>query len=271
MPPSDRAAFEQKRTTLQRKIVKWCGVQSIYMPRALEHRMQAAEASAALRRESVAVGTSETNDCKEEEDGDVEGKGDDNDGDDNSKPGPLGMGVNPEDFDLLLPSGLPSHLRATCDPDLLEKEKEIRIALLDTIICSLRKNLRLKAGLYKDKKHHQFGQKAGTRSNVAIEKFVAKIDSNVHRYRAVRAVLLRMDPDGKWKDRLLELNKDDVRAAQHDIEEKESRRRKGLGQGYLELSWIYRMRVASPAADKEEDVAYDNGMHLVFFCISLIQ
>lgn len=254
MSPSDRSAFEQKRTSLQRKIVKWCGIQSIYMPRVLEYRL----AGAATSERGSNGGTSsapatEVNNDEDEDDDDEQDE--ENSGE--TKAGPLGMGDQPESFDLLLPSGLPRHLRSTCDQTLLEKEKQIRIASLETLLCSLRKLLRLKAGIYLDKKRHQTGQVACTRSNSELSTFNSKVESVAQRYRFVRTALLKIDPNGTWKNRLLDLKKDDIRAAQHDIEEREKRRSKGLGEGKRELSWIYKMR--AEGSDEVEDKSYTDG------------
>lgn len=217
------------------------------------------EASGGTGEEGGDDATSTNDEDGEGGGGGGEGVNDDDDGTaDGATAGPLGISVQPENFELLLPSGLPPHLRAICNKDLLDQEKHIRIALLDSIICSLRKNLRLKSSLYRDKKAHQFGQKAGTRSNVNISNFTAKLDSDAQRYRDVRTALLNLDPQGSWRSRLKSLHKDDVRAAQHDIDEREKRRKKGLGEGKRELSWIYRMKPEG-IEDKEDDKYYSDG------------
>jgi hypothetical protein len=55
------------------------------------------------------------------------------------------------------------------------------------------------------------GQRANTRARTMINRFRDKINRCANRYRAARAALLKLDPNGDWTARLLELKPSDVR------------------------------------------------------------
>jgi hypothetical protein len=182
-----------------------------------------------------------------------------------TKPTP-GMTTGAESFELYLPSGLDTTHRSSCDIVLIKLEIQFRLATLETILNKLRRLLRVKARVLKQKKSHVVGQKASTRAFKVVKEYAEKISAAADRYRSVRSRLIRLD-DGAWKQVFIDLKQDqwqqryrvlkeeDVRPPHWDAdsdtegalankkkkETERQRRKKVLGEGSREASWIWRI------------------------------
>ncbi len=153
----------------------------------------------------------------------------------------LDYDVGPEDCDvwdirLHLPSEFAAETRdRLCAPGLADKEFRLRLAQADDSLEDLRRALRSVSTLTRHQSTHTAGAgvAANTRMLTLIAKHKAKVGRLADRYRAARAALLKLDPDGRrggWKDRLKELKPEHV---------KPPRPADGPGQGTFSLSWIW--------------------------------
>ena len=78
------------------------------------------------------------------------------------------------------------------------------------------------------------GQKANTRTRRLYDRFQFKIKRAVAKYRAARAALQSLDPDGPWSTRLQPLHDGDVRGPSRYDDEGNT-----PGEGRYQPSWIW--------------------------------
>ena len=143
-----------------------------------------------------------------------------------------------ESFPLRLPSSLPTSVRAVVYPvQLINIERRLRLAQADDSLNELRRLLRVSMGLWKYKTE-QVGpsQRASTRARSLIARFKNKISRCANRYRAARAALVALDPNGSWKSRLRNLETKDIKGPGKGPDEAE---------GMRTLSWIWTVRSES--------------------------
>jgi len=164
--------------------------------------------------------------------------------------------INPENTPLYLPSGFPSHLQLP--PNLVQKEKRIRLAQAEDALAELQRLLQVTLGLW-DYKFTQLGpsQRAGTRAQSMISRFNDKISHCADRYRAARAALLRLDPGGSWMERLLELKAEHVRTPRRNQDDE--------SEGRREVSWIWMVKSHLPSLLEpvsEEEIGDSKCAHL---------
>ncbi|KAI0059390.1 hypothetical protein BV25DRAFT_1871612 [Artomyces pyxidatus] len=141
-----------------------------------------------------------------------------------------------ENEKLWLPSEVPRELwSAGLASGLIDKAIRLRIAQAEEALHNLRRQLRIRKGLIHYK--HVFvdgpGQKANTRARSAIKNLCARMDKHTAQYRAARAALVVLSPDGSWQGHLRELRAEDIRAPREDDGTVE--------EGHREVSWIWRV------------------------------
>ncbi|KAH9977013.1 hypothetical protein BGW80DRAFT_1249823 [Lactifluus volemus] len=133
----------------------------------------------------------------------------------------------PETFDLCLPSSPSisvSVLHAI--PDLVEKEKHMRLAQMHDALVNLRRLLRITMGLWQYKyKHIGPSQRVNTQARSCISRFQDKLDSN-----------------GPWVTMFRELKKEDVMFPGKGNDE---------GEGFRVISWIWLENGKTGAVDLE--------------------
>ena len=137
-----------------------------------------------------------------------------------------------ESFPLRLPSSFPTGARAVVYPvQLINIEQRLRLAQAEDSLNELRRLLRVSMGLWKYKTE-QVGpsQRASTRARTIITRFKNKISRCANRYRAARAALIALDPNGSWKSRLRNLETKDIKGPGKDPDEAE---------GTRAISWIW--------------------------------
>lgn len=150
-----------------------------------------------------------------------------------------------EDFPLYLPSALPSDLLHSTSPDLIDKEIQVRLTVLEATFHELLRLLTVKMGIINNKRSFVVGQKGNTRAQTLLAGFVDKIDYTSEKYRQVCSALSKLDPQGQWSTRLKPLLKTDVRMPQEDDDpedkkqQRKAKKKKDLGEGSRKPSWIW--------------------------------
>ncbi len=167
---------EEKDVQLRRKITIWWSIQVIYMPCVSCLRAPVADAT--------------TGDDSEHEE--------------------AGSAV---DMELLLPDKLPDAERSALPQGVVDKYLRLRLAQADDALSSLKRHLRKGATLRQHQEEHVAGTgvAANTRMQTAIRNQSLRQELDADRYRAARAALLKLDPAGAWRLRLLELRQNDIR------------------------------------------------------------
>lgn len=141
----------------------------------------------------------------------------------------------PENIKLWLPSDVPENIcERACTPGLREKETRLRYGQADDALHQLRRQLRVEMGM---KRYHGAAmggssQRAVTRARELLAQLAGKRNRIVARYRRAFEVLERLHPGGPWSLTLRKLEGNDIRAP--------TSQEHGLGEGYRELSWIWR-------------------------------
>lgn len=118
---------------------------------------------------------------------------------------------------------------------LREKEARLRRGQADDALHQIRRQIRVRMGMlrFKQQQASGTGQVPNTRSQNLINQLTSKLNRLKARYRRAFKVLEVIDPQGAWRSHLRELRDDDVRPpTSHD--------QHVLGQGFMELSWIWR-------------------------------
>lgn len=154
------------------------------------------------------------------------------------------------DFKLYLPSSLPTTF--ACSSQLREYEFKLREAQAFEALEDLRQALRLRTYMFKYKDRHLTGQSANTRCLNLLKRVHKKVDAAKAKYRMARRALVvlgvKLGEIG-WMAKLLPLNDEDVRPlrdlelhAQKKKKKKEkAQEKKHKGEGYVELSWIWKI------------------------------
>jgi hypothetical protein len=157
--------------------------------------------------------------------------------------------INPEDYQLWLPSALCSNL-IPCDRRLLTTEWELRYAQAGDALEEIRQSLCLRDYLYTFKRNWIRGQSANTRAQNALSRVEARATAGGEKYRAARVALSSLAPilgevgwDHKYK--VLE-RKDDIRGM--------SVPKQGESEGRRKLSWIW---LVEGVGDDEDEVVQD--------------
>lgn len=204
-----RAKIQEQKNALQRKITAWTAVQHLYMP----------EVSTLRTRENLA----------------------------RSDDAPI---VEPYDFKLYLPSTLPTNV--LCSPQLREYEFKLREAQAFEALEDIRQALRLRTYMYKYKDRQVSGQSANTRCQNLLKRVHKRVDAAKVTYQNARKALAKLAPrlgEVGWMARLLPLNDEYVRPLR-DMEpdqqkkskrQKEADKKRKKGEGYIDLSWIWKV------------------------------
>ena len=205
--PASKKVLEQ-RTRLKRNVSEWASFQAQHMPSAVRYRQTLRVAHLDHSDPKVLDGQNEYPD--------VDGK----DSLEDVAEDVVECDSNEaEHFELLLPSSSAMVSLPILSDSLIDKEKRLRETQLEILLRELRRLLRIKAAVYLDKKKNSFGQIANTRSVSNLSSYESKIQAVVDQYNMSRDALLRLDPQGKWQERLKHLRKQDVRPVQQNSDE----------------------------------------------------
>lgn len=184
------------------------------------------------------------------------------------------------DFKLYLPSALPANI--TCSSQLKEYEFKLREAQAFDALEDLRQALRLRTYMYKYKDRHLTGQSANTRCQNLLKRVHKRVDAVKAKYRMARKALVILG--GKlgevgWMARLLPLSDEDVRPLRDmepDAQKKKSKKQKALekergkkGEGYIELSWIWKV-VGVSSDEGDENLQEGKSAHIYITVFELI-
>lgn len=239
------AHLQEKKTLLIKKIAKWRNTQIEYMPCAAIPVAQAAamlSAAAKLADEATRAPPSHSANNR------------------------LLLDVPP----LFLPSDLDEEFRDMLPAQykLIEKEIRLRLAQAEDCLAEICRLLRLKSNSLTFKKYNFQGQRENTRAHSVIAQLTNKIALAVNRYRAARAALCKLDPNGAWTERLLVLGKDDVRMHgehENEVDRRQrgnSRRDAARSQRNYTPSWIWvRTRMED---DESEESQLNAGTYNIF-------
>jgi hypothetical protein len=153
----------------------------------------------------------------------------------------------PQNFPLWLPSQIGTQV--PFNPRLAELEWELRYSQAHDALDSLRKNLQMRAHLFKFKDRFVHGQSANTWARNAIATIQARVDASGDEYRAAHTALSSLGVLlGKlgWQSIFLPLTDADKR----ELTEVEP----GVSEGKRKLSWIWKTtNVTGSAADMEKN------------------
>ena len=174
-------------------------------------------------------------------------------------------GEHSSEHDSLCPEGIPLYLPSsnpTLSGSLAEKEKRLRVAQLEDSLRELRRLLRVTMGLW-EYKYTQLGpsQRAGTWARSLISRFQGKIDRCAERYRAARAALVSLKPEGSVLQRYLELKQEDVRNPGRGDQE--------VSEGRREVSWIWMVRVNDGDVGSEEEISNSGHFYHIIIVVPL--
>jgi hypothetical protein len=151
----------------------------------------------------------------------------------------------PQNASLWLPSAISG--RVSCDLRLYSHEWDLRYAQANDALREVRRNLQLRAHLFKYKDRFSTGQQANTRANATISRVQRYINSSAARYRSARKALLslaaHLSKGDSWKLSLLELRDEDIRGMTVGEE--------GETEGRRSLSWIWKS--FGTASDSEDE------------------
>ncbi len=216
--------LQERRNILQARLNSWFKIQAFYIPVAQDLR---------LKLHGEGIGTSR----HDEELEDAVQSSTDN---------------VVEKVKLFLPSQLPTNLWSTgCMLGLHEIELKMRLAQTSDTLEHLKQQLCVYSGFvrYKIKDVSGPGQKANTRARNLLIRLREKIERCADRYRASRAALEILDFSGDWQGNFKALLASDVQGPNGTSPDdtiaamsKQSKRRKGTGEGLRQLSWIWRVR-----------------------------
>ncbi|KAH8112018.1 hypothetical protein DFH11DRAFT_1512109, partial [Phellopilus nigrolimitatus] len=220
------AVLQERKTALLSKIKKWRKAQLVFMPCAA---IQVAQAEAEMTAAASDPANMSTTPSSERQ---------------------LLLDVPP----LCLPSELADNLKFALPArlKLLEKEMRLRFAQAEDSLAELRRLLRLKSSSLTFKKINNVGQRENTRARSVIVQFTSKIALTAERYRAARAALMKLDPNGDWTSRLQPLLVKDVRGIDED-EDGGKKNSKKQSEGRREISWIWTRIRSEEGGDAEID------------------
>lgn len=143
----------------------------------------------------------------------------------------------PEYAELALPSSYrPNTLNLAGLRQIGEKEGEIRRAVCNEALRSLRSLLGTQALAIKWKGRNIVGECSSTRAEVTLKAHRDKIEGARWRYNNSRDALMRLDIDPSDQETYRVIDKADLKYL-HDYLDGDSR---GLGQGLCEIPWFWR-------------------------------
>ncbi|EIM79073.1 uncharacterized protein STEHIDRAFT_69945, partial [Stereum hirsutum FP-91666 SS1] len=218
----ERAELQSQRNTLAHRQTNWRSILAFYMP-------------VASQLDTHAGTTNST------------GEGEEADEDSLAKP----------EYDKLwFPSDRPADIaverwRAGMAGGLMDKERRLREAECEDCLRQIRRYIRVRMGLVSYKKTHVAGR--GNGSNTRAQSAISSIQDKIKRLRVryneslQRLSILDSDPASPWRSRLLEMQVADLKTpsgldpfdSEYEDDDASSRRRRALGDGYRDLSWIW--------------------------------
>ncbi|KAI0085202.1 hypothetical protein BDY19DRAFT_896968, partial [Irpex rosettiformis] len=216
---ADLVSLQTKRNALKHRIEAWRRIQGTYMPNA------------------------NALDISDDNAGDVDDV-------DNVER------VHAEDVPLFLPSSLPANMHGEDTlKALIRKERQLRIALADDSLATIRRLRRIMAGVtqFKHVNVSGAGQKSNTRMRNLYTKFKDKVAAAAERYRLSYAALCILQPNGDWSTRLRSLADKDITGPGTDDD-------RPLGEGHRELSWIW--RVPHGISVEDEEVEFNQSIQI---------
>jgi hypothetical protein len=137
---------------------------------------------------------------------------------------------------LLLPSSLdPVRRERVCLHQVTEHERLLRQAQLQDSLIELRHTRKIRRKLMLNHYTQVAGQgvRPNTRSRTVVNSVENRITKFVERYRLAYRALLRLDPNGDWRESYLELKDCDNRGPGKESDED------GAGDGSYFRSWIW--------------------------------
>lgn len=143
--------------------------------------------------------------------------------------------VRAEDVPLWLPSALPTLLRASLAPGLVNKERRLRVAQADDALEDIRRLRRIITGIVEFKRLNVdgAGQRTSTKTRTLFAKFQEKIRRAASRYRAARAALETLDAGGQWQSQFKILLDTDLRGPGRNDDNTST------SEGRYQISWIW--------------------------------
>jgi hypothetical protein len=167
---------------------------------------------------------------------------------------------NPESIPLYLPSSLPPEIRQRPElKEIHEAERRLREAQADDALADVRRLRRVIQGLWQFKKLNVSGtgNRHNTRMLHSYNRFDNKLQLAANRYRVAYTALMRLDPNGLWKDRLKELKPSDLRGPGRDPDNPED----GKSNGRFEPSWIWLVtRLPQEKGDNQTEEEFNQSM-----------
>lgn len=146
-----------------------------------------------------------------------------------------GGSLSVSDIELHLPSNLPWTM--ACDPRLVDAEWELRYAMAEVTLNSLRSHLLLRSRLYKSKDRHVRGQAQNTRSYDLIHTVEARVKASAVKYRIIRIAMIRLTErratDSEWEVIYKELRDTDIQGLSSLDDDG--------AEGHKALSWIWKI------------------------------
>ncbi|KAF4588993.1 hypothetical protein EYR40_010549 [Pleurotus pulmonarius] len=197
MSPKELAEIEQRQNTLLHDIMTWRAIQLAYMP---------CVATLLTSPDSLANADNTSH-------------------------------TSAEQLPLFLPSGIPSEALSTVQVHA-NNEIRYRLAQAEDALAGIRRQRRVLHSVYQFKKLNVSGtgNKPNTRIRSVFDKVNKKIAGLAQKYRAARAALLILDPQGTWVGRLRELADGDIRGPGREGSDPRN--------SYFEPSWIWLVALA---------------------------
>lgn len=226
-PNSDKSAaeFQEKQTLIKRRIQLWQAIQDVHMPMVARLRNGNSPPAASTSSPPGATSSSPHPESSSSATQLVTVRG----------------SPKVDEIRLWLPSSLPpSLIDAESLATLRDKERRLRLAQLSDSLEDIRRQRRILTSItqFKHLNVSNTGQAANTRIRSLYARFDSKTRRSVLRYRAARAAMEVLDPEGEWRGSFLVLNDGDVRGPGREDEE--------ASEGRHEVSWIWLSRTALP-------------------------
>ncbi|KDQ54200.1 hypothetical protein JAAARDRAFT_60933 [Jaapia argillacea MUCL 33604] len=201
----EQTDLQQKRNALHRRIQSWRSVQAVYMPCVTALLLETSQEDEPQANTSTPVVT--------------------------------------EKIPLWLPSALPSRLRSSLPPSVLENERRLRLGQADDALSEVRRQRRMIVNIHQFR--HLNKANVGQKANTPI-------------YCAAHAALTNIDPNGTWNDQLRVLHLEDVRGPGKD----QDGDGKEMREGHRKPSWIWLVQPVRNTSDTVSDGDVDEIMRL---------
>ncbi|KAF9523674.1 hypothetical protein CPB83DRAFT_898542 [Crepidotus variabilis] len=165
-----------------------------------------------------------------------------------------------QDIELLLPSAIADRQKIHCDIRLSRVEWLLRYAQAEGCLHELRGHILLRSRLYQSKKRLIRGQRQQTRSQAVIGDVEAKVKASAEKYRYIHECLTRLSPvvlEFNWQNILKPLEDNDIAGLTYmdDGAPEKTQKRKGLGEGHKQLSWIWLVQGTGQEVDASTQAA----------------